>query len=67
MTNNYDSIIKHLGHKVYLVDARGSSGGEKPKAWIKCMRCDEIIVTATDPRMTIAAVSYEVRDETQND
>ena len=64
MTNNYDSIIKHLGHKVYLVDARGSSGGEKPKAWIKCMRCDEIIVMATDPKVTVTSVPYEVSNET---
>ena len=66
MTNNYDSIIKHLGHKVYLVNARGSSGGEKPKAWIKCMKCDEIIVTATDPRMSITTVAYEVNERRHN-
>ena len=64
MTSQYDQIIKHLGCRVYLVDARGSSGGEKPKAWIKCMKCDEIIVMATDTRMTIQAALYEVRNET---
>ena len=62
MTSNYDSIIKHFGHPL-MIDARGSSGGEKPRAWIKCMRCDEIIVMAIEPRMTITAVPYEVRNE----
>ena len=58
MTNNYDRIIKHLGHPL-MIDARGSSGGEKPRAWIKCMRCDEIVVMATEPKVTI---TYEVNE-----
>jgi len=61
MTSQYDQIIKHLGCKVYLVDARGSSGGEKSKAWIKCLRCDEIIVMATDPEVTITSAPYELK------
>ena len=63
--NNYDSIIKHLGHPL-MIDARGSSGGGKPRAWIKCMRCDEIIIVAVEPRVTIASVPYEV-DERRHD
>ena len=69
MTNTYDQLIKHLGHPI-MINARGSSRGEKPRACIKCMKCDEIIVTAIDPRVTITAASYEVNerrhDETTN-
>ncbi len=67
MTSNYDRIIKHLGHKVYLVNARGSSGEEKPRAWIKCMRCDEIIVMAIEPRVTVASVPYEVSERSHDE
>jgi hypothetical protein len=53
-----------------MIDARGSSGGGKPRAWIKCMRCDEVIIMAIEPRVTIASVPYEVderrQDETSN-
>ncbi len=58
MTSNYDSIIKHLGHPL-MIDARGSSGGGKPRAWIKCMRCDEVIIMAIEPKV---AITYEVNE-----
>ncbi|KKL57620.1 hypothetical protein LCGC14_2233620 [marine sediment metagenome] len=66
MTNNYDNIIKHLGHPL-MIDARGSSGGGKPRAWIKCMRCDEVIIMTVEPKVAITYEMNERRhDETSN-